>query len=139
VDLLEGLAQFLHDRGLGIYTPDTTGGDVFLEHMPQLPDQCVALYLYAGDEPDSLLGYDQPSLQIRVRGTQDPRVTRARASALYGTLHGLGPVTVPSGHRILSCIGIQGGPIYIGQDGSNRHENTVNFRLEIRNKTSHRT
>ena len=138
-DLAEGIAQHLTAKGLLTYDPDGTGGDTFLDDMPSTPDQAVALTLYeAPTEPDSLLGYDEPRLQVRVRGTQDATVSRDRCRAIYEELHGLGPLTLPDGTRLILCVALQHGPASLGKDANGRHEHVVNYRAEQRSVTTHR-
>jgi hypothetical protein len=137
-DLLDGLARHLHAAGLAVYEPSGTGGDLFIEVMPPAPDVCVVLTLYGGPDPDSKLGYDEPSLQARVRGGQDPRVSRVRAEAIRDELHGLGPVTLPDGTLLLSSVAVQAVPASIGIDATGRHEHVCNYRLETRSVTTHR-
>lgn len=137
-DLLDGLARHLDGLGLAAYDPTGASGDLFVEAMPQTPDVCVVLTVYGGPEPDSLLGYDEPSLQVRVRGGPDPRVSRVRAEAIRSELHGLGPLTLQDGTELLSCISIQAAPASIGVDASGRHEHVCNYRLEVRSITTHR-
>jgi dienelactone hydrolase len=137
-DLLDGLARHLEGLGLLEYDPDGIGGDTFIETMPSRPDSAVVLTIYGGPESDSRLGYDEPSVQVRVRGGTDPRTSRQRCEAIRDELHGLGPVTLPDGTELLSCIAIQSAPAYLAADESGRHEHVVNFRTEVRSVTSHR-
>lgn len=137
-DLIDGLARHLDAAGLATYVPDGVGGDLMLEHMPQAPEECVVLTGYGGPEADSRLGYDEPSVQVRVRGGQDPRISRDRCAAIRSELHGLGPVTLPGGVRLISCIAVQASPASMGVDALGRHEHVCNFRAEIRSVTTHR-
>ena len=75
-DLLDGIARHLADKGIVTFeTAAAPGGDCFIDNMPSEPDEAVALSTYDdAREPDSLLGYDEPRVQVRVRGTRDPRV-----------------------------------------------------------------
>jgi hypothetical protein len=136
-DLLDGLAQHLQTASLLTYDPTGTSGDCFIDAMPATPDECVVLGLYGGPQPDSRLGYDPPNLQVRVRGTGDPRVSRSRANALYSELHGLGPVTLADGTELLSCNAIQT-VTSMGLDDQRRFEHVFNCYLEIRSITAHR-
>lgn len=136
-DLLDGFAQYLQGLGLVDYEPAGPGGDCFMEAMPASPDECVVLTLYGGPQPDSRLGYDPPNLQVRVRGTSDPRVSRARANGLYSALQGLGPITLPDGSRLLSCNAIQT-VSSMGLDEQRRFEHVFNCNLEVRAITAHR-
>ncbi|MDT9688196.1 minor capsid protein [Streptomyces sp. P9(2023)] len=139
-ELLDGLARFLAERGLVTYTSGGgEGEDCFLEDMPSSPDEAVALTIYDDRvEPDSLLPYDEPRVQLRVRGTTDPRVSRRRCARIRSELHGLGSVTLPDGTELILSVCIQGAPASIGVDESRRHEHVANFRMEIRNPTTHR-
>lgn len=136
--LLDGLARHLAGLGLVTYDPDGTCGDLFLETMPQVPDEAVVLTLYDGEQPDPRLPYDTPRLQGRVRGGADPRVSRARCAALYDELHGLGAVTLPGGVLLLSCDALQSGPVSMGLDDSGRHEHVTNYAIEFYAPTTHR-
>jgi hypothetical protein len=138
-DLLEGIALYLHERGLVTYDPNGADGDLFMEAMPSTPDACVVLTGYGGPEPDSLLPYDQPRVQVRVRGTTDPRVSRRRAKAIRSHLLGLGPVVLPDGTNVISCNALQAAPESLGVDDSRRHEHVVNFEFETRETTVHRS
>ncbi|MFI8360709.1 minor capsid protein [Streptomyces sp. NPDC085612] len=138
-DLLDGIARYLAERGHGTYGPDVVGATICLEQMPSQPDELVVLTVYDGGaaESDSLLGYDEPRMQIRVRGTTDPRVSRTRALAIYSELHGLGPVTLPDGTHLILCVALQ--PVFsMGVDENRRHEHAFNARLEHRSITAHR-
>ncbi|MFF8290424.1 minor capsid protein [Streptomyces sp. NPDC016309] len=137
-DLLDGLARHLEARGLLSYDETGVTGDTFIETMPSGPDAAVVLTIYGGPESDSKLGYDEPSVQVRVRGGTDPRTSRQRCAAIRDELHGLGPVTLPDGTELLSCIAIQAAPAYLAADESGRHEHVCNFRTEVRAVTTHR-
>lgn len=137
-DLSDGIAQYLAARGHGTYDEAGVTGDMFIEQMPSTPDECVVLTVYGGSESDSLLGYDEPRLQVRVRGTTDPRVSRNRCQAIRGELHGLGPVVLPDGTHLILSVALQAAPEPLGADSNRRHEHVCNFRMEIRSVTAHR-
>jgi hypothetical protein len=137
-DLLDGLARYLAARGLITYDPATGLGDVFFDVMPDSPDAAVALTATGGGEIDSKLPYDSPSVQVRARGpATDRSVARARAWALYGELHGLGPLDLPDGTRLLSCIAAQT-PTSMGQDTTGRLDYVFNVGCETYAPSVHR-
>lgn len=136
--LVDEIAQYLHQQGLGVFAPDGIGGDIFVATLPQAPDECVMLRPTGGFAADSKLGYDDPTVQILVRGTQDPRTGGERAQAIYGALQGLHDVALPGGTWVVSCLGLQSGPVHIGSDGNGRHEYSLNFRFEIRSLSANR-
>lgn len=130
LDLVDGVARYLAARDLVDYDPTGAAGDTFAEHMPGTPDVAVALTLYGGAEPDSRVPVDEPSLQVRVRGTADPRISRRRSYRIYSALHGLARVELPDGTWLVLCIG-QAPPQSMGVDANGRHEHTTNYRLTV--------
>lgn len=137
-DLLDGIARHLDALSLVTYDPEGTGGDTFLDDMPSEPNSAVAITSYqAGAEPDSLLPYDEPRIQVRTRDT-DPTAARTRCRDIYSELHGLGPVDLPDGTRLILCVALQGGPTAIGKDQNGRAEYVCNFRAEHRTPSAHR-
>ncbi|MFC8432257.1 minor capsid protein [Streptomyces sp. NPDC057253] len=138
-DLLDGLARHLQAKSLVSYKPTSADGDCFLENMPPSPDVAIVLTIYDdGRESDSLLGYDEPRVQVRVRGTQDPRVSRQMCQAIRSELHGLGPVTLPDGTELILSVALQNAAASLGADELGRHEHVANFRMEHRAVTEHR-
>lgn len=143
MSLLYGLAAYLDERGHGTYRETTPYSDtevgITVENVPQSPPQVVVLRPYGGAEADAKLGYDQPNIQIRVRGDEDPRTSRDRAQAIYDDLHGRARFTLPNGVPVMLAVGLQSGPIPIGRDENGRHEHTLNLSIEHRNVTTNRT
>lgn len=129
----------LDQLGLGTYTPEGTGGDVFRAVLPPAPDAGLAVALYPGVPSDAHLGYDEPIVLVRVRGAPgDADGAEARAQAVYDALHGLRRRDLPGGTPMLSCYGTQGGPVFVGVDDQGRHEWTVTFTVELRRRTVNR-
>jgi hypothetical protein len=137
-DLAEGIAQYLTARGLLTYDPDGVTGDTFIDTMPPQPDQAVALTLYGSGEPDPLAEDDQVSLQVRIRGTEDPRLSRRRSQAIYSVLHGAAGLVLPDGTFLILAIAQQT-TTSLGIDQNNRHEHVVNYRINYSNPTEHRS
>jgi minor capsid protein len=133
--LLAGLARYLTGQaaiaGLSFDESGSTG-NVSLGRTPPQPDQVVTLRVYGGEEPDGKLGYDTPTVQIRVRGDQDPRTSGDRVMAIYEALQGMSNVTLPQGPLVVSCLAIQSPFEMDGSDAQGRLEHVVNFRVEIR-------
>jgi hypothetical protein len=132
VTLLEELLAFHALLGL-----DT--GPVYATRMPASPDRCVVYARYAGGESRLADNYDEPRIQIRVRGpATDVRVAEADADRIYDAWHGLGSRHLPGGTFLLLAVGVQSGPIFIGQDANGRPEYTVNLRCEISRTSTNR-
>lgn len=129
-DLLDGLARHLDGAGLLDYDPAGRTGDTFIEAMPPAPDAAVSLALYDGPAPEARDDAETRRLQVRVRGGPDPRVSRARAEALYRAVHGLAGAELPGG-TWLTLATARGTPAPLGPDSNGRHEHVVNFDLDV--------
>ncbi|MFD8948993.1 minor capsid protein [Streptomyces xanthophaeus] len=129
-DVLDSLARHLAAAGLLAYDPTGRSGDTFVEAMPPAPDRAVSLALYDAGPQASRDDDQDRRLQIRVRGTADPRVSRTRCEALHDVLQGLAGVELPGGvHLVLATS--RGTPAPMGTDSSGRHEHVVNFDLAV--------
>lgn len=137
-DLVEGIAQYLQTAGLLTWDPAGLVGDTFVDTMPAQPDEAVALTLYGSREPDPVNDDDEVSLQVRCRGTRDPRLSRHRSDAIYGQLHGLADTVLPDGTWLILAIAQQT-PSALGLDANGRHEHVVNYRITYSHSTAHRS
>jgi hypothetical protein len=139
--LTEEICLLLQELQFGTYPidPSDVGGSIFLAALPAAPDEAIAVARYAGPESGSLLGYDEPSFQIRVRGPKhDAGVPEERAQAIYDALHGLRSRYLPGGTWLVHLIGANAGPVPMGQDTHQRTEYVVNLRAEVRRPTPNR-
>lgn len=138
MNLAEAFAVYLDT--LGLVTFDATGntGDTYVYAMPDTTGQAVVISTYAGAPPDVKHPYDRPGLQVRVRGTEDPRVAETRAWAIYNALHDLYGLTLPGGTWLMRCTA-QGTPSPMGQDQNHRWEFVTNFQTEIHHVTANRS
>lgn len=119
---VDDLLTFLADQQVGEislfkwYAPDTSGTSVTV--TPTL-----------GPTSDAKHAYDNPTFQIRVRGTDSTSVEAVadRVFVLLQSFHG-GPL-VPGGQHV---VDIQGQPpAYIGRDAVGRDNLVMNFRARV--------
>lgn len=130
--LLEEIIAFMELLDLDI-------GPVYSTKLPAAPDRAVAVARYAGPESALADNYDSVNLQLRVRGPAvDTRIAERDAELLYDALNGLAGLTLPGGTWLSQLVGVQAGPVYIGQDSSGRDEYTINFRAEVSRTSTHR-
>lgn len=128
-DVVDGIARYLAARGLLTYDPTGTTGDTFVGTMPPTPGEAVALTLYGDATPEARDDADTARLQIRVRGTADPRVSEQRCLALRDALHGLAGVQLPDGTWLVLATAPRPSPM--GADSAGRHEHVTNAALDI--------
>jgi hypothetical protein len=131
-----GTAGALKVAGLTYST--TAGGNVFTEALPQDPDVAVVVKSFGGGPPSSLLPYNEASLQILIRGDEDPGTALALWDAIFAVLQGAPKQTLPDGTILISCLVTQGAPVNIGPDANGRHRLSMNINVEVVNFTANR-
>jgi hypothetical protein len=119
--MLSDISTYLKNQGVG-----TPGTDMFLGLMPDQPDDCVALFEYAGSPPDLHWNGEYPGLQVRVRN-KSYAAARTKIGEVMDKLHGLHEQTL-SGTRYL-LIKARGSPEVLKRDANNRVELFVNFEI----------
>jgi hypothetical protein len=133
--------RYLTAQGLVTYGEDNP--DAFLEDMPDTPVAVVVAFARPGGaETDGGNGYDEPGVQILVRGDPDDPGTPGRARSGYGrasairaALHGLHSVTLAEGTEdevwLVQCLATQSQPINLGDDPDDRPRWSIDFRTEV--------
>ncbi|MBM0203510.1 hypothetical protein JNW90_10575 [Micromonospora sp. STR1s_5] len=137
--LLDGLARLLHADELGhydpdgVYPPDVPAGTwpIHLEHQPPDPGQTITLFQQPGGEQPGNHGWAEPTVHLRVRGTEDARVSRDKAQELYDRLHGMTYTELPGGVYVVDCLGQQSGPRPAGADANGLHQHITTVRVSI--------
>ena len=134
--MLHEIMQFLEENIDDIdYEEDGTGGNIFQNILPTEPDECVMVRNTGGFPKDMRHAeYFEPSIQIYVRGTQDPRVGKELAQEIInimGTLASMKFVEEGAEWRVIKSQAMQAMPIHNGRDDNNRHEFSTNFELEV--------
>ena len=119
--MLTEIGVYIQSQGIG-----TFGANVFLGLMPDKPDNCIALFEYAGSPPDLHWPGEYPGLQVRVRN-KSYAAARTKIGEVMEKLHGLHEQTL-SGTRYL-LIKARGSPEVLKRDENNRVELFVNFEI----------
>lgn len=133
---------------LGLVTYGRAGNDFYLEDLPDKPVAAVAAFTRPGGaETDGGHGYDEPAVQLLVRGDhtspQTPGRARSgyqRARAIRDALHGLSSVTLAPGTEdevyVVQLLATASEPTNIGDDPDNRPRWSVTFRAEVYRPTA---
>lgn len=119
--MLTEIGAYLATKSIG-----TVGTDIFLGLMPDQPDNCIALFEYAGSPPDLHWNGEYPGLQVRVRN-KGYAAARTKIGEVMDKLHGLHEQTL-SGTRYL-LVKARGSPEVLKRDANNRVELFVNFEI----------
>lgn len=143
MSLAEGIAAWLGANvpGLawqpdGAY-PDGTVG-LYVEQLPAGPDVAVAVLTTDGQPSDSLLAWDMPALQVRVRGDRSPFGAQQIAQRIYSALHGLSDVELPDGMWLGLATCLNSGPTTSAPDEQGRWQWVVGVDLQVMAPTEHR-
>ena len=124
--MLPSIKTYLEQQGVT--------GDIRLGSMPDQPDNCIALFEYAGGPPDLHWPGEYPGLQVRVRDISYP-AGRANIEEVMQMLHGLHEQTLGGARYLL--FKARGSPEVLKRDASDRVEFIVNFDVvKERAKTS---
>ena len=119
--MLREIGAYLATKNVG-----TVGTDIFLGLMPDQPDNCIALFEYAGSPPDLHWNGEYPGLQVRVRN-KSYAAARTKIEEVVTELHGAHELTL-NGTRYL-LIKARGSPEVLKRDNNNRVELFVNFEI----------
>ena len=119
--MLAEIGAYMATKNVG-----AVGTDIFLGLMPDQPDNCIALFEYAGSPPDLHWNGEYPGLQVRVRN-KSYAAARTKIGEVMEKLHGLHEQTL-SGTRYL-LIKARGSPEVLKRDNNNRVELFVNFEI----------
>ena len=146
--MLSEIGAYLVTNNIG-----TLGTDIFLGLMPDSPDNCIALFEYAGSPPDLHWNGEYPGLQVRVRNTSYA-AARTKIGEIMTALHGLyeqtlsdgsegsgdegsegdgdeggdgGGEPIPAKGTRYLLIKARGSPEILKRDASNRVELVLNF------------
>ena len=134
--MLGELMQYLADNITDI-TYDSSGisGNIFQDVLPTEPDVAVMVKGTGGFPRDMwLIDYFEPTVQVIVRGTYDPRVARSLLQEIVMLIGAFGEDKFLStgDWYVIKCQAVQPQGISIGQDDNNRHRFSVNFELEVK-------
>lgn len=140
-DLLSGVAAHLAAGGIGTWKPSgaylpTDLNPIFVTAVPATPDRVIVLTPYTVSD-DASMSDSVQGMQVRLRGTKDPRTVQDIDDRIFDRLHGAHGVTLPGGMRLVMCERRSGTPL--GTDGNGRHERTSNYHLTVHRPSAHRT
>jgi len=137
--LITGLAELLHNGGAGTWRP--TGAytaneiAIVIRDIPQQPDRLITLAPYVIAAPIGIADYVL-GVQVRTRGTTDPRSAEDIADACYELLDSLGGVVL-GGVAVVQIS--RRSYTSMGKDANGRWETSSNYAVEAMRPTANRT
>jgi hypothetical protein len=128
-DMVRGLAQVLHDAGVGDWSPgaaSTAEWPIALVSTPPNAEKSITLTMYASDRKPSLVNV-LTAVNVRVRGDKAPATSSGKAAEIYAALQGLRGV-LPNGARVTQVFWAS--ETQIGPDQSGRYERSTNYYVQ---------
>lgn len=139
-DLLTGLAEHLDANSVGIWRPTGAyGADetaIVIRAIPQEPDRLITLAPYPVGTTLRGMQDHVSAIQIRVRGTTDPRVCEDLADEVFDLLDSCGRQTL-NGIALVDMW--RQSYTSLGQDANLRWEASHNYHVEAMRATANRT
>lgn len=143
--LIDEIMQYLAVNVSGsqiVYGASSALANIHMSDLPKEPSSTgidVAVRPTGGYLADAKFGYDDPTVQILIRGSEDARTGYNLALEVYQTLQGFhGGSFVVNGIYIVMCEGLQSEPADLGRDETDRVVYSLNFHLHIKRSSIHR-
>jgi hypothetical protein len=136
--LLTGLAEHLAAAGIGTWRPSGSyqAGEVgiYIRAIPTSPDRIITLAPYVVASTSGIADVTQ-GVQIRIRGSQDPRVAEDLGDAIFDLLDSATGLT----WRGIPVVEVtRRSYAALGADANGRWELSHNYYVEAMRPTSHR-
>lgn len=138
--LLAGLAVDLQAAGIGVWRPDGPSYTVdevgiVIRGIPSNPDRIITLAPYVVASPTGQADFTQ-GVQVRVRGTKDPRVAEDLGDAIFDLLDSATGLT----WRGIPIVQVyRQSYAALGADANGRWEISHNYYVEAMRPTANRT
>lgn len=123
------IKDLLVTAGIGTFA-STTGWSISISRAPDSPNQMVSIIWIGGPAPNPKFLFDQPSIQVMVRGApEDYLATEAKAQDVKDALLGL-PAQTINGTPYVGIWAL-GDTQFVGYDESERPTFTSNWRIRV--------
>jgi hypothetical protein len=138
--LLTGVAERLDAAGVGVWRDSgayaTNEIGIFIRKIPTDPDRFISLAAYPVGTDLKGMQDHLSGVQIRLRGTEDPRVCDDLADAVFDELDSLGRATLGT----IAVVDMwRQSYTSLGQDAQRRWERSENYYVEAMRATTTRT
>lgn len=130
ISLQEQIATALNLKGIGVFEPYDTTGNIFIDIMPIKPVNAIAIYMTIVDEPNFAHDEQAVTIQCLVRSVNKHEAMETGASIIR-LLNGFnGGPFVHGGHYIVDTQAQTGLPVYLGTNEAGQHECSISFEIE---------
>ena len=130
-DIGADIATYLQAQGLGVWKNVVPANNtIFLDELPDLPADCVGIWINNGEEPDHVSDrsvVEHLIADIIIRNTS--KATARDSAEAIRRLFSLSSNLIGSDYLFEMAAGSY--PIYLGRDDSNRHKFSISIKLVL--------
>lgn len=131
-DIGADIATYLQAQGLGVWKNVVPANNtIFLDELPDLPADCIGIWINNGKRPEHFCGADLGVLEYPIADIIVRNVSKATARDRAETIRQLFSLSANLGNEYVAEMAAGSYPVYLGRDDSNRHKFSVSIELTV--------
>jgi|GEM_PF-1544157 hypothetical protein len=131
-DIGADIATYLQAQGLGVWKNVVPANNtIFLDELPDLPADCVGIWINNGKRPEHFCGADLGVLEYPIADIIVRNASKATARDRAETIRQLFSLSANLGNEYVAEMAAGSYPVYLGRDDSNRHKFSVSIELTV--------
>jgi len=131
-DIGADIATYLQAQGLGVWKNVVPANNtIFLDELPDLPADCIGIWINNGKRPEHFCGADLGVLEYPIVDIIVRNASKATARDRAETIRQLFSLSANLGNEYVAEMAAGSYPVYLGRDDSNRHKFSVSIELTV--------
>lgn len=131
-DIGADIATYLQAQGLGVWKNVVPANNtIFLDELPDLPADCIGIWINNGKRPEHFCGADLGVLEYPIADIIVRNASKATARDRAETIRQLFSLSANLGNEYVAEMAAGSYPVYLGRDDSNRHKFSVSIELTV--------
>jgi len=131
-DIGADIATYLQAQSLGVWKNATPANNtIFLDELPDLPADCIGIWINNGKRPEHFCGADLGVLEYPIADIIVRNASKATARDRAETIRQLFSLSANLGNEYVAEMAAGSYPVYLGRDDSNRHKFSVSIELTV--------
>ena len=131
-DIGADIATYLQAQGLVVWKNVVPANNtIFLDELPDLPADCVGIWINNGKRPEHFCGADLGVLEYPIADIIVRNASKATARDRAETIRQLFSLSANLGNEYVAEMAAGSYPVYLGRDDSNRHKFSVSIELTV--------
>ena len=131
-DIGADIATYLQAQGIGVWKNVVPANNtIFLDELPDLPADCIGIWINNGKRPEHFCGADLGVLEYPIADIIVRNASKATARDRAETIRQLFSLSANLGNEYVAEMAAGSYPVYLGRDDSNRHKFSVSIELTV--------